>query len=146
MLVIGASGGVGTFAVQLCAAFGAQVVGVCGPAGADPVRALEATDVIDDTREEITDRPGRYDVIVDCAGNRPLSLLRRVLAPRGTLAIVGVEGAGRWFGLGPAAARRAHVAGRPPAARDLDRRHAPNGSAGAGRVSSARSMSSRSSR
>jgi NADPH:quinone reductase-like Zn-dependent oxidoreductase len=100
VLVIGASGGVGTLAVQVAAAYGAQVVGVCGPAGAELVRSLGATDVIDYTREEIADRPGRYDVIVDCAGNRPLSVLRRVLAPRGRLVIVGGEGGGRWIGLG----------------------------------------------
>jgi NADPH:quinone reductase-like Zn-dependent oxidoreductase len=56
--------------------------------------------VIDYTREEITDRPGGYDVIVDAAGNRRLSVLRRVLAPRGTLVIVGGEGGGRWLGIG----------------------------------------------
>ena len=100
VLVIGASGGVGTFAVQLAAAYGAHVVGVCGPAGAELVRSLGATDVIDYTREEIVDRGGRYDVVVDCAGNRPLSVLRRVLAPRGRLVIVGGEGAGRWLGIG----------------------------------------------
>jgi NADPH:quinone reductase-like Zn-dependent oxidoreductase len=100
VLVIGASGGVGTFAVQLATAYGAEVVGVCGPAGAELVRSLGATDVIDYTREEITDRPGGYDVIVDVAGMRPLSLLRRQLAPRGALAVVGGEGGGRWFGVG----------------------------------------------
>ena len=100
VLVIGASGGVGTFAVQIAAAYGAHVVGVCGPAGAELVRSLGATDVIDYTREEIVARGGRYDVVVDCAGNRPLSLLRRVLAPRGRLVIVGGEGAGRWLGIG----------------------------------------------
>jgi NADPH:quinone reductase-like Zn-dependent oxidoreductase len=100
VLVIGASGGVGTFAVQLATAYGAEVAGVCGPAAAELVRSLGATDVIDYTREEITDRPARYDVIVDAAGNRPLSLLRRALAPRGTLLIVGGEGGGRWLGVG----------------------------------------------
>jgi NADPH:quinone reductase-like Zn-dependent oxidoreductase len=100
VLVIGASGGVGTFAVQLATTYGAQVVGVCGPAGAELVRSLGATDVVDYTREEITKRPGPYDVIVDAAGNRPLAVLRRVLAPRGTLVIVGGEGGGRWLGVG----------------------------------------------
>ena len=98
--MIGASGGVGTFAVQLAAAYGAHVVGVCGPAGAELVRSSGATDVIDYTREAIADRGGRYDVVVDCAGNRRLSVLRRVLAPRGRLVIVGGEGAGRWLGVG----------------------------------------------
>jgi NADPH:quinone reductase-like Zn-dependent oxidoreductase len=100
VLVIGASGGVGTFAVQLANAYQAQVTGVCGPTGSELVRSLGATDVIDYTREEITDRPHQYDVIVDTAGNRPLSLLRHALAPRGTLVIVGGEGGGRWLGLG----------------------------------------------
>jgi NADPH:quinone reductase-like Zn-dependent oxidoreductase len=96
VLVIGASGGVGTFAVQLAAAYDADVTGVCGPTGADLVRSLGAGDVIDYTREEITDRRDRYDVILDAAGNRPVSLLRRALAPRGTLVIVGGEGGGPW--------------------------------------------------
>jgi NADPH:quinone reductase-like Zn-dependent oxidoreductase len=80
--------------------YGAEVTGVCGPTGADLVRSLGATDVIDYTREEITDRPGRYDAILDAAGNRPLPLLRRALMPRGTLVIVGGEGGGRWLGMG----------------------------------------------
>ncbi len=100
VLVIGASGGVGTFAVQLAAAYDADVTGVCGPTGADLVRSLGAGDVIDYTREEITDRRDRYDVILDAAGNRPVLLLRRALAPRGTLVIVGGEGGGRWLGVG----------------------------------------------
>jgi NADPH:quinone reductase-like Zn-dependent oxidoreductase len=100
VLVIGASGGVGTFAVQLAATYEAEVTGVCGPTGADLVRSLGAIDVIDYTREEITDRPQRFDVIVDAAGNRPLSLLRRALTPQGTLVIVGGEGGGRWLGVG----------------------------------------------
>src|SRR5262249_35831902 len=77
VLVIGASGGVGTFAVQLATALGAEVTGVCGPSGTDLVRELGAVEVLDYTREEITDRGERYDVILDIAGNRPLSLLRR---------------------------------------------------------------------
>jgi len=99
VLVIGASGGVGTFAVQLATAFGARVTGVCGPAAADLVRSLGAHDVVDYTREEITDRDRRYDLIVDAAGNRSLSILRRVLNPRGTLVIVGGEEGGRVTGL-----------------------------------------------
>jgi NADPH:quinone reductase-like Zn-dependent oxidoreductase len=89
VLVIGAGGGIGTFAVQIAKARGARVTGVCGPAKADLVRSLGADDVIDYTRDEI-DRDGtRYDVILDIAGNRPLRLLRRALAPRGTLVVVG---------------------------------------------------------
>jgi NADPH:quinone reductase-like Zn-dependent oxidoreductase len=89
VLVTGAGGGIGTFAVQLAKASGATVTGVCGPAKADLVRSLGADRVIDYTREEI-DRDGAgYDVIIDIAGNRPLALLRRALAPRGTLVLAG---------------------------------------------------------
>ncbi|MFF1298977.1 MULTISPECIES: NAD(P)-dependent alcohol dehydrogenase [unclassified Streptomyces] len=98
VLVIGASGGVGTYAVQLAAHYGAQVTGVCGPTAGDLVRSLGATDVIDYTHEDITDRPVRYDLIVDAAGNRSLSRLRRVLAPRGTAVFVGGEDAGPVLG------------------------------------------------
>lgn len=97
VLVIGASGGVGSFAVQLATAHGADVTGVCGPAAADFARSLGATDVIDYTREEITDRSVPYDVILDAAGNRPVSLLRRALTPNGTLVRIGGEGSSRWF-------------------------------------------------
>ncbi|MBO4273623.1 NAD(P)-dependent alcohol dehydrogenase [Microbispora triticiradicis] len=89
VLVIGASGGVGSFAVQIARAYGASVTGVCSAAKAGFVRSLGADDVVDYTQEEI-DRDGpRYDVVVDTAGNRPLSLLRRALTPRGTLVVVG---------------------------------------------------------
>jgi NADPH:quinone reductase-like Zn-dependent oxidoreductase len=89
VLVTGAGGGIGTFAVQLAKASGATVTGVCGPAKADLVRSLGADRVIDYTREEI-DRDGAgYDVIIDIAGQRPLALLRRALAPRGTLVLTG---------------------------------------------------------
>ncbi|GHH82333.1 NAD(P)-dependent alcohol dehydrogenase [Streptomyces capitiformicae] len=98
VLVIGASGGVGTYAVQLATMYGAEVTGVCGPAGADLVRSLGATHVIDYTREDITDSPHRYDIIVDNAGLRPLPVLRRVLTPRGTLVIVGGEGGSGFLG------------------------------------------------
>jgi NADPH:quinone reductase-like Zn-dependent oxidoreductase len=98
VLVIGASGGVGTFAVQIAAAFGAQVSGVCSTAKMDLVRSLGAEHVIDYTRADITDGHPGYDVILDLAGNRPLSHLRRALTPRGTLVIVGGEGGGRWLG------------------------------------------------
>ncbi|MET7596302.1 MULTISPECIES: NAD(P)-dependent alcohol dehydrogenase [unclassified Streptomyces] len=98
VLVIGASGGVGSFAVQLAVMYGAEVTGVCGPGGADLVRSLGATRVVDYTREDVTEGPVRYDVILDVAGNRPLPRLRRVLAPRGTLVIAGGEGGGPWLG------------------------------------------------
>ncbi len=97
VLVIGAGGGVGTFAVQIARAFGAEVTGVCGAARADLVRELGAH-VIDRTREDFTKQARRYDVIVDTAGRRPLSRLRRVLTPKGALVIVGGEGGGRWLG------------------------------------------------
>ncbi|MGK5444219.1 NAD(P)-dependent alcohol dehydrogenase [Micromonospora sp. URMC 105] len=93
VLVIGAGGGVGSYAVQLATAAGAQVTGVCGPTKQDLVVSLGATDVVDHTREEITDRGIRYDVIVDTAGNRALAHLRRALTPTGTLVLVGGEGA-----------------------------------------------------
>lgn len=97
VLVIGASGGVGSFAVQLATAHGAEATAVCGPDAADFVRSLGAVDVIDYTREEITDRPRRYDVVLDAAGNRSVSLLCSVLAPHGTLVRVGGEGGSQWF-------------------------------------------------
>jgi NADPH:quinone reductase-like Zn-dependent oxidoreductase len=98
VLVIGAGGGVGTLAVQLATAFGGEVTGVCSAEKADLVRSLGAVDVIDHTREGFTDGSRRWDVIVDTAGRRPLRELRRALAPRGTLAIVGGDGGGRWTG------------------------------------------------
>ncbi|KAB8180591.1 NAD(P)-dependent alcohol dehydrogenase [Microbispora catharanthi] len=89
VLVIGATGGVGSFAVQIAKAYGASVTGVCSAAKAGLVRSLGADDVIDYAREEIDRDGARYDVVVETAGNRPLSLLRRALTPRGTLVIVG---------------------------------------------------------
>lgn len=97
VLVIGAGGGVGTFAVQIAKAFGAEVTGVCSTAKTDLVRSLGAH-VIDYTREDFTKQTQRYDVIVDTAGLRSLPRLRRVLTPKGTLVIVGGEGGGQWFG------------------------------------------------
>ena len=89
VLVVGAAGGIGSFAVQLAKARGARVTGVCSTSKVDLVRSIGAEDVIDYTRDEI-DRGGRrYDVIIDTAGNRPLSLLRRAAASRGTIALVG---------------------------------------------------------
>ncbi|MEV6649193.1 NAD(P)-dependent alcohol dehydrogenase [Streptomyces sp. NPDC051219] len=96
VLVIGAGGGVGTFAVQLAKHFGAHVTGVCSTKKMDLVRSIGADDVIDYTREDFADRPGRYDLILDTAGGRPLSHLRRALDPRGTLVVIGSEGGGRW--------------------------------------------------
>ena len=98
VLVIGASGGVGSFAVQLAKAFGATVTGVCGPAKLDLVRSIGADEVLDYTTAEFAD--GRYDVILDIGGLNRFSRLRRALTPRGTLVIVGGEGGGRFLGMG----------------------------------------------
>ncbi len=98
VLVIGASGGVGTSAVQIARAFGAEVTGVCSTRNVDMVRSIGADHVIDYTRDDFADGAQSYDVILDTAGNRPLSLLRRALTRRGTLVIVGAEGGGRWIG------------------------------------------------
>jgi NADPH:quinone reductase-like Zn-dependent oxidoreductase len=98
VLVIGASGGVGTYAVQLAKAFGAEVTGVCSRSKADLVRSLGAEEVIDYTQENLADGRRRWDVIVDTAGRRPVHLLRRALTPRGTLAIVGGDGGGKVTG------------------------------------------------
>ena len=98
VLVIGASGGVGTFAVQIAKAFGAEVTGVCSAGKADLVRALGADHVIDYTRQDFADGEHRYDVILDIAGGNGLSHLRRALTPRGRLVMVGGETGGQWLG------------------------------------------------
>ncbi len=98
VLIIGAGGGVGTLAVQIAKAFGAQVTGVCSGPKADLVRSLGGDDVIDYTREDFTDGRRRWDVVIDTAGRRPLRHLRRALTPRGTLVIVGGDGGGNWTG------------------------------------------------
>ena len=98
VLVIGASGGVGTYAVQLGKAFGADVTAVCSTTKVDLVRSLGADHVVDYTREDFADGERRYDVILDIGGNAPLSRLRRALTPKGTLVITGGESGGRWLG------------------------------------------------
>src|ERR671939_678091 len=98
VLVIGASGGVGTYAVQLAKAFGAHVTGVCSTTKVEMVRSIGADHVIDYTREDFAQSERRYDLILDIGGNSSLARLRRALAPRGTLIIVGGEGGGRWLG------------------------------------------------
>ncbi|HEY6478702.1 MAG TPA: NAD(P)-dependent alcohol dehydrogenase [Streptosporangiaceae bacterium] len=98
VLVIGASGGVGTFAVQIAKAFGAEVTGVCRGAKADLVSSIGADHVIDYELGDIGRGGHRYDVILDVGGSRPLRSLRRMLTPRGTLVIVGAETGGRWLG------------------------------------------------
>ena len=98
VLVIGAAGGVGTFAVQIAKAFGAEVTGVASTSKLDLVRSIGADDVIDYMREDFTDVSRTWDVIVDTAGRRPLRRLRRALTPKGTLVIVGGDGGGPWTG------------------------------------------------
>ncbi len=98
VLVVGASGGVGTYAVQLAVAAGAEVTGVCSTAKVDHVRSLGAHHVVDRSAEEVTDSGSRYDVILDIGGGRSLTRLRRILDPRGTLVIVGAETGGRVLG------------------------------------------------
>jgi NADPH:quinone reductase-like Zn-dependent oxidoreductase len=98
VLVIGAAGGVGSFAVQLAKAFGAQVTGVAGTSQLELVRAIGADAVIDYTRQDVTDGTRQFDLILDCAGRRTLSQLRRALTSTGTLVIVGGEGGGRLMG------------------------------------------------
>ncbi len=97
VLVIGAGGGVGSFAVQLAKSFGAQVTGVCSTGKVGLVRSIGADEVIDYTRDDFTAGPTRYDLILDTAGGRSLSRLRGVLCRAGTLVIVGSEGRGRWL-------------------------------------------------
>jgi NADPH:quinone reductase-like Zn-dependent oxidoreductase len=98
VLIIGASGGVGTFAVQIAKAFGAEVTGVCSTAKVEMVRSIGADHVIDYTREDFARGEQRYDVILDIGGSSSLARLRRALTPKGTLIIAGGEGGGRWLG------------------------------------------------
>jgi len=98
VLIIGASGGVGTYAVQLAKALGAEVTGVCSTAKVDLVRSIGADNVIDYTRRDFADGSQCYDLILDMGGNSRLSRLRRALTPTGTLVIVGGEEGGRVTG------------------------------------------------
>ena len=99
VLINGASGGIGTFAIQMAKSFGAEVTAVCSTRNAELVRSLGADVVIDYTKEDFTDGDRRYDVMLDLVGNRSLADCRRALASRGTYVLVGVEDMGRWFGL-----------------------------------------------
>jgi NADPH:quinone reductase-like Zn-dependent oxidoreductase len=110
VVIIGASGGVGSFAVQLAKAFGAEVTGVCSTKSVELVRSLGADHVIDYTQEDFTRSGQRYDLILEMAGNRSLSDLRRALTPKGTLVLVGGSG-GRWF-MGTGRTLRAVVVSR----------------------------------
>lgn len=98
VLVTGAGGGVGTFAVQLANVFHAEVTGVCSRPKVELVRSIGADHVIDWTREDFTKGSRRYHLILDCAGRRAVTDLRRALAPKGTLVIVGGLGGNRWTG------------------------------------------------
>ncbi|MEU9833487.1 NAD(P)-dependent alcohol dehydrogenase [Streptosporangium sp. NPDC048047] len=96
VLINGASGGVGTFAVQLARALGAEVTGVCSARNADLVHSLGATRVIDYTTQDFTRETRRYDLFVDIAGSRPVSVSRRTLVPKGAYVVVGGP-PGRWI-------------------------------------------------
>jgi NADPH:quinone reductase-like Zn-dependent oxidoreductase len=98
VLVIGASGGVSSYAVQLAKALGAEVTGVCSTGKADLVRSIGADHVIDYTREDFADGRQHYDLILDIGGNSRLARLRRALTPAGTPVVAGGEG-GKWTGV-----------------------------------------------
>jgi NADPH:quinone reductase-like Zn-dependent oxidoreductase len=98
VLINGASGGVGTFAVQIAKAYGAEVTGVCSTRNLELVRSIGADHVIDYTREDFTRGSQRYDLIVDTVGNHPLLELRRVLTPDGIFVGVGGESKDNWIG------------------------------------------------
>jgi NADPH:quinone reductase-like Zn-dependent oxidoreductase len=98
VLIIGAGGGVGAFAVQIAKAYGAEATAVCSTTKTELVRSIGADSVIDYTREDVAAGHNRYDLIVDTAGRRTLSQLRRALTPHSTIVIVGGEGGGRWLG------------------------------------------------
>lgn len=98
VLIIGASGGVGTYAVQLAKAFGAEVTGVSSAAKVELVRSIGADHTLDYTRDEYLDGSKRYDLILDIGGNNSLSRLRRALTPQGTMVLVGGEEGGSLTG------------------------------------------------
>jgi NADPH:quinone reductase-like Zn-dependent oxidoreductase len=110
VLVTGASGGVGSYAVQLAKAFGAEVTGVASASKADLVRELGADHVLDYASDDFADGSQRYDLIIDIAGLSRLVRLRRALTPTGTLVLVGGEGGGDWTGGTIGRQLRAHLA------------------------------------
>jgi NADPH:quinone reductase-like Zn-dependent oxidoreductase len=99
VLIIGASGGVGSFAVQIAKSFGAEVTGVCGPSKIELVRSIGADYVIDYTSQDISGGTSHYDLVLDTAGNRSLSQLRRAVTPTGTVVIIGGEGGSHMLGM-----------------------------------------------
>jgi NADPH:quinone reductase-like Zn-dependent oxidoreductase len=127
VLINGASGGVGTFAVQIARALGAHVTGVCGPHNADLVRSIGAHDVLDYRAQDFTRLEQRYDLLLDIAGSRSAAACRRVLTPRGALIVVGGP-AGRW--LQPAGHMFAALAASPLLRRRVAMASTPLGSKG----------------
>ena len=99
VVINGASGGVGTFAVQIAKSFGADVTGVCSAKNVEMVRSIGANRVIDYTKEDFAQADQRYDVMLDLVGNRSLSDCMGALSRQGTYVLVGVSDVGRWFGL-----------------------------------------------
>jgi NADPH:quinone reductase-like Zn-dependent oxidoreductase len=98
LLILGAGGGVGSFAVQIGKALGAEVTGVCSTAKLRLVRSLGATHVIDYTKDGLAEQRERFDLIVDVAGRHPIAGVKKLLAPGGAVVFVGAEGGGRWLG------------------------------------------------
>ncbi len=134
VLVTGAGGGVGSYAVQIARANGAHVTALVAPERVEAVTALGADEVIDRTVEEVDARGPVYDVIIDTAGRRPLGLLRRAMTPRGRLVIVGGEGGGKVLGgFGRLLRRPDRVGVRQPVAVGRDRPRAARRAGGAHR-------------